>query len=65
MLMLRDANGKWVCIKEEDFMEALVTNHFTILGMTLGTLCELRNEYLKRGGNEIITEKSIKEVFSN
>lgn len=62
--VIKDINGQFVTIKTEDLIQYLLESDFTIFGMNIETIKELRNQYLLHGGKMDITPERVKEVFS-
>jgi hypothetical protein len=63
MINIKDANDNWICIKSEDFYEALRNNMITVLGISLDGISELLAQYNLRNGVHPITIESIREIF--
>ena len=63
MINLKDANGHWVCLKEQDVIEALAQNSTTILGMTIGNIIEIKRVYEAQGGTYPITLESLRNLL--
>jgi len=64
MITLKDANNKWTCIKEKDFLEALATNKITIWGFSLECLLAFKEEYDIRAGKYPATPETVRRAFN-
>jgi len=62
--ILKDVNGVTFVVDTAELYTQLVADDFRLLGMELKTILRLRTEYLKRGGQEPITEASVAAIFS-
>jgi hypothetical protein len=63
MIILRDANGNFVPVKEDDIFDGLMTNSFRFFGMDMDAILELNRQYNKRGGPSPITKDTVRKVF--
>lgn len=61
MIIIKDANGNYIPIKEQDLMEVITDG--TIYGMPMNCICEFRYLYLEHGGKIPITIESVREIF--
>jgi hypothetical protein len=50
MINIKDANGKWVVVTTEDFMEAISKHCITLFGISIEKILEWRKEYMEKGG---------------
>ncbi len=42
MINLKDMNGQWVCVDDDEIMSALVQGMFTLCGLTFKEILELK-----------------------
>lgn len=63
MINIKDANGKWVCIEDEEFFKEAVGNIALVFGMSLDVIAEFREQYLLKNGTEPMTVESVRKVF--
>jgi len=60
MLNIKDANGNWIVVREEDIYQSLSGSSFKILGMNLDTLIEIERIYVEKGGPLPMTPESVR-----
>ena len=63
MINIKDANGKWVVIAEDDLMEAMASHRATILGMTIPVIGRLRQHYIEHGGPMPMTMENVESFM--
>jgi hypothetical protein len=63
--ILTDVNGVKVCVDTTDLYCELQAQDFTIFGLSMSAIVELKKQYELKNGILPITTESIKEVFGN
>jgi len=63
MITLKDANGQYVIISEDEFREAAMANLSTIYGMDLPTIAELRRQFQRYTGITPFTAENVIDGF--
>jgi len=63
MIVLKDANGHFVPVSNDEFLAALINNSETLLGMDVNVIATFRAIYQKKGGPLPMTPKSVQDVL--
>jgi hypothetical protein len=63
MIMLMDINGKYHMFEGLDLMHQLIEHDFTLYGMSLPVIKQMKYEALKRGAKLPLSVTGIQEVF--
>jgi hypothetical protein len=63
MITLMDINGKYHVYEGLDLIQQLIELDFTLYGMSLPVIRELRHEALKRGAKLPLSVSGVQEVF--
>lgn len=64
-VQLIDADGVARTFRCDDITEQLIRGNFTIYGMNVRTILQLRTEYQKLAGPDPMTEQTVRETFSH
>ena len=62
MINVKDANGDWVVLGDDAFVE-LLKGGGKILGLSVDEVIDLKGAYEERDGKYPITPESLKEAF--
>jgi len=64
MINIKDANGNYVVIKDNDLMVALMEHDFKLLGMSVEVISRLRQDYMEKAGMMPMTIENVDAFFS-
>ena len=63
-IVITDVNRAKVLVSPDELTRAFAENCFTLFGMSLHTVAQLRCEYMNRKGPLPMTPESVKEIFA-
>ena len=64
IIRIKDANGTYRRINCDDLIKFLSDNKFSVFGIGIDEIAELKNWYFALGGQLPITSESIRDIFS-